>query len=279
MILQLHSAVGAAGSRASPCSLATPRDMLPLQTVVALGLYLSGAPLQHSSSSAASRAAVVRAQSSSAPVVGLDVVELTKDFLKSASGYYSPVDASKLDEAFVFRAPTIGPLNKKDYMQTMTNLQTYVGFPDLTPNAFGFTVDPDDELKCIFWTRATGTFSQPWNPYGAKLEALTIPPTGATARLPTECYSITYTPEGKVKYLTAGYVVNKLEGNTAGYGAVLALFVAAGKTDMVNLALNENVRSVGNWLANNVDSSVAKTQSNTDELPRWYASVEPPPPA
>ena len=83
--------------------------MLPLQTVVALGLYLSGAPLQHSSSSAASRAAVVRAQSSSAPVVGLDVVELTKDFLKSASGYYSPVDASKLDEAFVFRAPTLGP--------------------------------------------------------------------------------------------------------------------------------------------------------------------------
>ena len=165
--------------------------MLPLQTVVALGLYLSGAPLQHSSSSAASRAAVVRAQASSAPVVGLDVVELTKDFLKSASGYYSPVDASKLDEAFVFRAPTIGPLNKKDYVQTMTKLQTYVGFPDLTPNAFGFTVDPDDERKCIFWTRATGTFSQPWNPYGAKLEALRMPPTGATARLPTECYSIT----------------------------------------------------------------------------------------
>ena len=253
--------------------------MLPLQTVVALGLYLSGAPPQHSSSSAASRAAVVRAQASSAPVVGLDVVELTKDFLKTASGYYSPVDASKLDEAFVFRAPTIGPLNKKDYVQTMTTLQTYVGFPDLTPNAFGFTVDPDDELKCIFWTRATGTFSQPWNPYGAKLEALSMPPTGATARLPTECYSITYTPEGKVKYLTAGYVVNNLEGNTAGYGAVFALFVAAGKLGLVKLALNENVRSVGNWLANNVDSSVSKTQSNTDEMPGWYASVEPPPPA
>ena len=48
---------------------------------------------------------------------------------------------------------------------------------------------------------------------------------------------------------------------------------------LVKLALNENVRSVGNWLANNVDSSVAKSQSNTDDMPGWYASVEPPPPA
>ena len=69
------------------------------------------------------------------------------------------MDPSKLDDDFVFRAPTIGPLNKKDYINTMTTLQTYVGYPDLTPNAFGFTQDPDEPLKCIFWTRATGTFT------------------------------------------------------------------------------------------------------------------------
>ena len=125
---------------------------------------------------------------------------------------------------------SVRPLNKKDYLFTMTNLNTYTGYPDLQPNAFGHTVDPADPLKCIFWTRATGTFSQPWNPFGERLESVPfakLTPNNKQAQLPTECYSITFTPEGKVKLLTAGYVVNKFEGNTNGLGAVLALFVNA----------------------------------------------------
>ena len=221
-----------------------------------------------------SRAHQPRAQ---ATAVELDVVAATQDVLTTATGYYSPVDASKLDDDFVFRAPTIGPLNKQDYINTMTTLETYVGYPDITPNAFGFTQDPDEPLKCIFWTRATGTFTQPWNPYGKKLEALRIQPNGKTAKLPTECYSMTFTPEGKVRYLTAGYVVSKVEGNTGGFGAVPALFVNAELPKIAQLTLDANVRAVGTWIANNVDSSVAKTVSNPEDLPAWYAAVEPPP--
>ena len=75
----------------------------------------------------------------------------------------------------------------------------------------------------------------------------------------------------------AADVVNKLEGNTAGFGAVLALFVTAGQPQMADIALNENVRTVGNWLANNVDPAIAKTRSEAQDLPAWYAAVEPPP--
>ena len=46
--------------------------------------------------------ATVRAQATA-----VDVVAATQDFLKTATGYYSPVDAAKLDDEFVFRAPTI----------------------------------------------------------------------------------------------------------------------------------------------------------------------------
>ena len=53
--------------------------------------------------------------------------------------------------------------------------------------------------------------------------ALRIQPNGQTAKLPTECYSMTFTREGKLRYLTAGFVVSKVEGNTGGFGAVLAL--------------------------------------------------------
>ena len=201
----------------------------------------------------------------------LDVVERTKAFLQTGTGYYSPVDAEALDDTFVFRAPSIGPLNKADYMNTMTNLQTYQGYPDLNPNAFGFTVDPSNPLKCIFWTRATGTFSEPWNPFGAKLEVAKISPNGKKAELPTECYSATWTADGKLKFLTAGYVVNRFEGNTGGLGAVLALFYNADLPQMASIALNENVRAATNWLANNVDTSLAKTASNPEDLPAWYS--------
>ena len=132
------------------------------------------------------------------------------------------MDEAFYDDEFVFRAPSIGPLCKRDYMQTMTALNTYNGYPDLAPNAFGHAIDPANPLKCIFWTRATGTFSKPWNPFGKRLDGIpfaTIQPNNRVAKLPTECYSITFTPEGKAKELTAGYVVNRFEGNTKGLGA------------------------------------------------------------
>ena len=64
---------------------------------------------------------------------------------------------------------------------------------------------------------------------------------------------------------------------TAGFGAVLALFVNADLPQMAQIALDANVRAVGTWIANNVDSSVAKTVSNPEDLPAWYRAVEPPP--
>ena len=74
---------------------------------------------------------------------------------------------------------------------------------------------------------------------------------------------MTFTPEGKLRYLTAGFVVSKVEGNTRGFGAVLALFVNAGLPQLAQIALDTNIRAVGTWIANNVDSSVAKNPRRT----------------
>ena len=65
--------------------------------------------------------------------------------------------------------------------------------------------------------------------------------------------------------------MNRFEGNTGGLGAVLALFYNADLPQMANIALNENVRSAVNWLSNNVDDAIAKTCSNTEDLPAWYS--------
>ena len=207
------------------------------------------------------------------------VIDKAKAFIACASGYYSPVDPSFYDEDFVFRAALIGPLTKADYMRTMSTLRVYTGFPDLAPNAFGFTVDPTEPLRVWFWTRATGTFTQPWKPFGKGADFLALQPNGALARLPTESFSITFTPEGKVRFLTVGYVANRWdmavpEGerqNTGGYGAVLGLFYAAGQKQLATIALSDRFRAVGNWLANtNAGSGLAKTKSNEEDLPAWY---------
>ena len=70
------------------------------------------------------------------------------------------------------------------------------------------------------------------------LRFATLQPNNRKAELPTECYSLTFTPEGKAKLLTAGYVVNRFEGNTRGLGAVLALFENAGLPQMADVTEN-----------------------------------------
>ena len=70
-------------------------------------------------------------------------------------------------------------------------------------------------------------------------------------------------------------------GSASGGGgtglALMALGYATHASFVADIALNENVRTVGNWLANNVDPAIAKTRSEAQDLPAWYAAVEPPP--
>ena len=40
---------------------------------------------------------------------------------------------------------------------------------------------------------------------------------------------------------------------------------------MADIALNDDVRSAVNWLSNTVDSSIAKTRSNPEDIPSWYS--------
>ena len=40
---------------------------------------------------------------------------------------------------------------------------------------------------------------------------------------------------------------------------------------MADIAMNEKARSAVNWLSNSVDDSIAKTQSNAEDLPAWYS--------
>ena len=69
-----------------------------------------------------------------------ELIAAAKHFMNEGTGYYSAQDESLFAEDYVFRGPSIGPLNKRDYTSVMQYFMMYEAFEDFSPNAFGYTV-------------------------------------------------------------------------------------------------------------------------------------------
>lgn len=63
-----------------------------------------------------------------------DLLQMTKDFLETSTGYFTPMQNDTFAEEFVFRGPIIGPLNFEDNYAAITPHAPYLGFPDIKPN-------------------------------------------------------------------------------------------------------------------------------------------------
>merc|ERR1711871_1309679 len=137
----------------------------------------------------------------SAAATSSPLIAAAEEFINTKSGFYSPYDADAFAEDFVFRGPVIGPLNKADYLSTMDTFKVYRAFPDISPNAFGFAVDPAEERRVWFFVRNTGTNTGPFG-IGYGLEA---PPSGNAVVGVPEAFSITFDAAERVKLLTVGY--------------------------------------------------------------------------
>lgn len=174
-----------------------------------------------------------------------DVQTLAKSFLRNGSGYWSKAQPSLFSDDFVFRGPLVGPLNKSDFLANMATLAVYESFPDITPNAFGFAVDPSNPLRVWFWVRTTATFTEPW-PAAGQGPSSPLQPTGLKIRLPTESVSILFSPTGQVRQLSPGFVANKFEGNTQGEVAILGLFLAVGAKPP-QLKMQSDAGSIPSW--------------------------------
>jgi len=152
------------------------------------------------------------------------LIEKTKDIIYNKSGFYSNFNADVFSEEFVFRGPYIGPLNKKDYLTTMDAFKVYESIPDINPNAWGFSIDPNDPNRVWFMVRNTGTFN------GAPFlkDSLNFEPNDTVLEGCPETFSVIYDEEQKLKYLSVGYVADRFEGNTDGKGAAVGIFNAIG---------------------------------------------------
>ena len=80
------------------------------------------------------------------------VIEAAKNVMAN-SGYFNSIDTSLYADDFIFRGPVIGPLNKRDYKEVLDYFSIYKAFPDMDPNCFGFTVDPENPLRVWYFVR------------------------------------------------------------------------------------------------------------------------------
>ena len=193
------------------------------------------------------------------------LIEIANTFVYEGSGFYSEYDADMYSEDFVFRGPTIGPLNKKDYLATMDTFKLYEALPDINPNAFGYHIDPRDSNRVWFMVRNTGTFTG--KPIGLGIGNLSVPPNGAKIEGCAETFSIIFDKNKKVKHLTVGYVADRFEGNTMGSGAALGIFRAVGLPIPNSGPMGKLVRVLGD-----LAGGTGKTFSR--ELPSWWKSTE-----
>lgn len=203
-----------------------------------------------------------------------ELLQLANTFIYTQSGFYSPATPSAFSDDFVFRGPVIGPLCKKDYLDTLATFGIFTAFPDISPNAFGFTVDPEEPRRVWFFVRNTGTNT---GPLGLGF-GISYPPSGNAAYGCVETFSLTFDAENKAKRVTVGYVADRFDekANTGGSGAALGLMKAAGIVPPAFTAANPLFalgQKLGNALAGGGAGSV-RTVSKPEDVPKWWPFSE-----
>ena len=228
----------------------------------------------------------------------------------SASATCQPTTTPTIASSAAPRRASVGPFNRDDLVRTNSVFGLDSAFPDLERSAFGFTVDPENPYRVLFFERWKGTNSGPiaisqaslpttpctlhavhpapcrparssllaprsspthHSPRATSLHQLPeLPPTGRTSESPVFPFSVVWNPEGRIVYEHLTTAVDRFEGNTKGKVAVFGLLETAG------LPLDN---TVGNPLLvfqqklNRWTNGAAQTYSRPGDVPAWWKSA------
>mmetsp|Transcript_5838 Transcript_5838/g.15009 ORF Transcript_5838/g.15009 Transcript_5838/m.15009 type:complete len:289 (+) Transcript_5838:81-947(+) len=198
-----------------------------------------------------------------------DVVAKTIEYT-STPGYRAfqlrEIPSEYYAEEYVFRGPVVGPINRKDLVETNACFGLDKSFPDLDRQTFGFCVDPDNPYRCLFFERWTATHTGDLSIPGVPG---TLPATGRKANIPAFPFSVVWNPDGKIIYEHLTTAVDRFEGNTRGKVAVFGLFETAG-VPLDNSVGNQALafaQKVNRWL-----DGPAQIYSKQENIPKWWKS-------
>merc|ERR1712232_1464315 len=166
-----------------------------------------------------------------------DVIQKTIEYT-SEPGYISfslkDIPSDYYADDYVFRGPVVGPINRKDLVQTNTAFGLDKSFPDLDRQPFGFSVDPENPYRVVFFERWKATHTGDLSLDGVELAKAT----GNKSESPLMPFSVVWNPDGKIVYEHLTTALDRFEGNTKGKVAVFGLFETAG------LPLDNNVGDI-----------------------------------
>ena len=92
--------------------------------------------------------------------VDVDYAALAKEWVLN-DGFHAPAKPSLMSDDFVWFGPLVGPLNKQDFIGTVSSFAVYEGFPDLKILLSEFTQDPVEKDRYWGILRLEGTHTQP----------------------------------------------------------------------------------------------------------------------
>lgn len=199
-----------------------------------------------------------------------DVIEKTKQYTNE-SGYRSfvlrDIPTDYYSDEYIFRGPIVGPVNRKDLVDTNNLSGLEKAFPDLDRVAFGYCVDPENPFRVMFFERWKATNTGDLDLFGTGLEA---PATNRKSISPVMPFGIVWTPEGKIIYEHLTTAVDRFEGNTMGKVAVFGLLETAG------ISLSNSVGDpilIFQQKLNRFFDAPAQVYSKPEDVPKWWKST------
>jgi len=155
-----------------------------------------------------------------APFPETVMIQLAKGVLAAGNGLEDP---SLLGEDFAFSGPSVGPLDKRAFLEEFGRVNVKAAFPDFEENYSNFRVDPYDPYRVWFDSKMKGTWTRP-------LEGKE--PNGNVFMSPVESNSLTFDDDGFCTRLTAGYVMDPSDSNTGGLGGIFGIYYAIGNAQL-----------------------------------------------
>lgn len=198
-----------------------------------------------------------------------DVIEKTKQY-NQEEGYRTfnlkLIPSEYYDhERYIFRGPIVGPINRKDLVETNTVFGLPKSFPDLSRETFGHTVDPENPYRVLYFERWKATNTGDFDLMGLiKADA-----TQRSSVSPVFPFSVTWTPEGKIIYECLTTAVDRFEGNTKGKVAVFGLLETAGVS--IDNSVNNPFLSAAQRLGRAINLP-AQVFSREEDIPAWWKS-------
>jgi len=155
---------------------------------------------------------------SSFPIAPDDLIIRAKEILGPDIRIGLGDNGACLANDFNFCAAVVGPIPREDYLGALSSFKLEDSF-DITPNYFGWTVDPMETNRVWFMGRSIAKHTDTF----AGVEA-----TGKELLLPPQQFHLDFNEKGLVKEL-GFYTVDRQQGNTGGLGGAFGYFYGVGK--------------------------------------------------